>query len=155
MELLLLYIAIFINCTTIILNNWLYSCVYSNNFVHFFVGVDQELYSRPGQFPVTRAASKCMVISNSYSRWYSTPMIAPWLALITMKIKTSGSESRGQEEAACMRVFRPTRPLQWVIYMDGSSKLKNAVTKRLEQISLRNYLVNTVYLSRIGKPKIV
>ena len=34
-------------------------------------------------------------------------------------------------------------------------KLKNAVTKRLEQISLRNYLVNTVYLSRIGKPKIV
>ena len=34
-------------------------------------------------------------------------------------------------------------------------KLKNAVTKRLEQISLRNYLVNTVYLSRIGKPNIV
>ena len=34
-------------------------------------------------------------------------------------------------------------------------KFKNAVTKRLEQISLRNYLVNTVYLSRIGKPKIV
>ena len=34
-------------------------------------------------------------------------------------------------------------------------KLKNAVTKRLEQISLRNYLVDTVYLSRIGKPKIV
>ena len=34
-------------------------------------------------------------------------------------------------------------------------KLKNAVTKRLEQISLRNYVVNTVYLSRIGKPKIV
>ena len=34
-------------------------------------------------------------------------------------------------------------------------KLKNAVAKRLEQISLRNYVVNTVYLSRIGKPKIV
>ena len=34
-------------------------------------------------------------------------------------------------------------------------KLKNAVTKRLEQISLRNYAVNTLYLSRIGKPKIV
>ena len=34
-------------------------------------------------------------------------------------------------------------------------KLKNAVTKRLQQISLRNYLVNTVYISRIGKPKIV
>ena len=34
-------------------------------------------------------------------------------------------------------------------------KLKNAVTKRLEQISLRNYVVNTVYLCRIGKPKIV
>ena len=39
------------------------------------------------------------------------------------KIKTHGSESRGQEEAACMRVFWPTRPLQWVIYTDGSSKI--------------------------------
>ena len=29
-----------------------------------------------------------------------------------MGIKTHGSESRGQEEAACMRVFWPTRPLQ-------------------------------------------
>ena len=28
------------------------------------------------------------------------------------QIKTHGSESRGQEEAACMRVFWPTRPLQ-------------------------------------------
>ena len=27
-------------------------------------------------------------------------------------IKTHGSESRGQEEAACMRVFWPTRLLQ-------------------------------------------
>ena len=27
-------------------------------------------------------------------------------------IKTHGSESRGQEEAACMHVFWPTRPLQ-------------------------------------------
>ena len=35
-------------------------------------------------------------------------------------IKTSGSESRGQEEAACIRVIRPTRPLQRVIYMDDS-----------------------------------
>ena len=31
-------------------------------------------------------------------------------------IKTSGSESQGQEEAACTHVFRPMRPLQWVIY---------------------------------------
>ena len=39
MELLLLYIATFINCITMILNNWLkiYSCVYSNNFVHLFL----------------------------------------------------------------------------------------------------------------------
>ena len=28
------------------------------------------------------------------------------------RVKTHGSESRGQEEAACMRVFWPTRPLQ-------------------------------------------
>ena len=34
----------------------------------------------------------------------------------------SGSESQGQEEAACMRVVRPMRPLQRVIYTDGSSK---------------------------------
>ena len=31
---------------------------------------------------------------------------------ILVLIKTHGSESRGQEEAACMRVFWPTRPLQ-------------------------------------------
>ena len=29
-----------------------------------------------------------------------------------LKIKTHGSESQGQEEAACMRVFWPTQPLQ-------------------------------------------
>ena len=34
----------------------------------------------------------------------------------------SGSESRGQEEAACMCIIRPMRPLQRVIYTDGSSK---------------------------------
>ena len=33
-------------------------------------------------------------------------------ALYNTGIKTHGSESRGQEEAACMRVFWPTRPLQ-------------------------------------------
>ena len=31
---------------------------------------------------------------------------------IGYSIKTHGSESRGQEEAACMRVLWPTRPLQ-------------------------------------------
>ena len=48
MELLLLhiYIAIFINGITIILNNRLNFCVYSNNFVHYFFGVDWELYSQ-------------------------------------------------------------------------------------------------------------
>ena len=38
-------------------------------------------------------------------------------------IKTHGSESQGQEEAECMCVFWPTRPLKWVIYTDGSSKI--------------------------------
>ena len=37
-------------------------------------------------------------------------------------IKMSGSESWGQEEAACMHVFRPMQPLQWVIYMYHQSK---------------------------------
>ena len=41
----------------IILN---YSCIYSYNFVHFFFGVDWELYSRPDQFLVARAASVCI-----------------------------------------------------------------------------------------------
>ena len=37
-------------------------------------------------------------------------------------IKMSGSESWGQEEAACMRVNRPMQPLQRVVYTNGSSK---------------------------------
>ena len=37
-------------------------------------------------------------------------------------IKVSGSELWGQEEAPCMHVFRSTRPLQWAICTDGSSK---------------------------------
>ena len=32
-------------------------------------------------------------------------------AVVLYDIKTSGSELRGQEEAACMRLFRPMRPL--------------------------------------------
>ena len=37
---------------------------------------------------------------------------ASFIMLIQHVIKTHGSESRGQEEAACTRVFWPTRPLQ-------------------------------------------
>ena len=44
------------------------------------------------------------------------------LVMHAKQIKTSSSESRGQEEAACIRVIRPMRPLQWVIYTDGRSK---------------------------------
>ena len=36
--------------------------------------------------------------------------------------KASGSESWGQGKAACMHVFMPMQPLQWVVYADGSSK---------------------------------
>ena len=39
-------------------------------------------------------------------------MIMLYTGTCTGSIKTHGSESRGQEEAACMRVFWPTRPLQ-------------------------------------------
>ena len=39
------------------------------------------------------------------------------------QIKTHGSESWGQEEAAYMHVFWPMWPLQWVIYTDGSSNI--------------------------------
>ena len=34
------------------------------------------------------------------------------VSIYMVVIKTHGSESRGQEEAACTRVFWPTRPLQ-------------------------------------------
>ena len=34
------------------------------------------------------------------------------VCIIPINVKTSGSESQGQEEAASMRVFRPMRPLQ-------------------------------------------
>ena len=34
-------------------------------------------------------------------------------------IKTHGNESRGQEEAACMHIFWPTRPLAIVSYLHG------------------------------------
>ena len=41
-----------------------------------------------------------------------TALVAYGNGIDSMVIKTHGSESRGQEEAACMRVFWPTRPLQ-------------------------------------------
>ena len=39
-----------------------------------------------------------------------------------IKIKTSGSESRDQDESACMRFIRPKRPPQRVIYTDDNYK---------------------------------
>ena len=42
---------------------------------------------------------------------WSLDFLSVWVSLL-FDIKTHGSESRGQEEAACMRVFWPTRPLQ-------------------------------------------
>ena len=41
-----------------------------------------------------------------------TPLLLSYVLPDAKYIKTHGSESRGQEEAACMRVFWPTRPLQ-------------------------------------------
>ena len=58
--------------------------------------------------------------------------------LIRFSIKTHGSESQGQEEAACMRVFWPTRPLQWVFTRMAAVKFWSAISKPLQQISLRN-----------------
>ena len=52
---------------------------------------------------------------------------------VNIIIKAHNSEFQGQEEVhvACMPVFWPMQPLQWVtgIYMDGSSKVWNAVTQ--------------------------
>ena len=60
MKLLLLYIVIFINCITIILSNWWYSCVYSNNLCISFFGADWELYGQPAS-----CQSRLWVISLS------------------------------------------------------------------------------------------
>ena len=51
-------------------------------------------------------------------------------------IKTHGSESRGQEEAACTRVFWPTQPLQWVIYTDGSSQILKCYNSAIIAVTL-------------------
>ena len=59
-----------------------------------------------------RFLERCDLIRTVYTQHYKNSYI-----------KMSGSESRGQEEAACMRDIRPMRPLQQVIYMDGSSKI--------------------------------
>ena len=45
----------------------------------------------------------------------------PYFGWCVFYIKTSDSELQGQEKA-CMCVFMLTRPLQWVIYMDGQFK---------------------------------
>ena len=50
-----------------------------------------------------------------YSAWVfliKAPPQKQTRATLKLFIKTHGSESRGQEEAACTRVFWPTRPLQ-------------------------------------------
>ena len=53
--------------------------------------------------------------------WSDCSLHVGWFDTETNYIKTHGSESLGQEEAACMHVFLPTRPLQRVIYTDGCS----------------------------------
>ena len=71
-------------------------------------------------------------------------------------IKTSDSDSRGQEEAACIYASSGLRDHYSELFIQMAAlKLYNAVTKPPEQISLRNHLPNTFYLGRIGKPKIV
>ena len=55
-----------------------------------------------------------------YSQLEKTIMIQPALATVNsnicsqmhLQIKTSSSESQGQEEAASTRIFRPMQPLQ-------------------------------------------
>ena len=59
-----------------------------------------------------------------------------------MGIKMSGSESWGQEEPACIHNFRPTWPLQWVIYMDGSSKVLKCCSSASQSTSFGAYFCN-------------
>ena len=50
-----------------------------------------------------------------------------WVTFMAI-IKMSSGESWSQGEAACMHVFMPMWPLQWIIYMDGNSKTLKCCT---------------------------
>ena len=71
---------------------WLLPTLASDN--HFGVLLLVETYKMTSEL----ASDICTYVANYPLKKFS--------------IKTHGSESRGQEEAACMRVFWPTQPLQ-------------------------------------------
>ena len=88
-------------------------------------------------------------------------MIFEWLVSVATYIqvkfiKTHGSESQGQEEAACMRVFWPTvrDHCSELFTQMAALKFVNAVTQPLLQYRLLNYRPSTFQLSRINKPKL-
>ena len=81
-------------------------------------------YRIHGMFDVDIKLAVCQFLSNLI--YTSTNYI----------IKMRGSESWGQQEAACVHILRAMRPLQWVIYTDGRSNFLNAVTQMLLQLSL-------------------
>ena len=62
------------------------------------------------------------IIFIMYCTTTSTAMSHLVYCSILNLIKTHNSESWGQE-ATCMHIFRPTWPLQWVIYMDDHSTI--------------------------------
>ena len=82
--------------------------VYALDLYHMYV---YELYYSK------KLTSSCII-------WYSNPSYyGDWLGKCTrLLIKKSGSESCGQEEAACGHIFSPMWQSQWVTYTDGSSK---------------------------------
>ena len=69
-------------------------------------GVDKDIES------LVKSCQACQSVKNSPLNAPLHPWLQPTKPWQHLHIKTHGSESRGQEEAACMRVFWSTRPLQ-------------------------------------------
>ena len=57
----------------------------------------------------TQRTKQCVSPIEIFQLLFTTAIVE---GIVQQTIKTHGSESRGQEEAACMCVFWPTRPLQ-------------------------------------------
>ena len=86
--------------------------MYAHMYVHSYVHIHTISYKNTFSVKKVQPSKVELYLEvNTWTDWRQQGLI-----------KKSGSESRGQEEAAYMQVIRPMRPLQWVIYMHGSSK---------------------------------
>ena len=87
-------------------------------FLGCYLAIQPPLKSLPGACdvtslsPCTDSSHKLRDLQQFMSEQIDLHVFKAITAASCVDIKTHGSESQGQEEAACMRVFWPTRPLQ-------------------------------------------